>query len=63
MLASSGSPQSRCPAAGCDKIITKADLKPNKELERRVKAFARRQHAREEEEADQAEEVTFDDSD
>ncbi|KAG5648282.1 hypothetical protein DXG03_004852 [Asterophora parasitica] len=33
----------KCPAAGCNKTLTKADLQLNKDLEKRVKAYERRQ--------------------
>jgi len=32
----------KCPAAGCTKRFTRNDLQPNKELEKRVKAYDRR---------------------
>ncbi|KAH9969715.1 hypothetical protein BC827DRAFT_1162230 [Russula dissimulans] len=45
----------KCPASGCNQMICLNDLKPNKELERRVKAYQRRAKRREEEQ--DAEEV------
>lgn len=39
----------KCPASGCNQMICLNDLKPNKELERRVKAYQRRAQRREEE--------------
>ena len=39
----------KCPASGCNQMICLNDLKPNKELERRVKAYQRREQRREEE--------------
>ncbi|GLB38458.1 putative zinc-finger of the MIZ type in Nse subunit [Lyophyllum shimeji] len=36
-------PSIKCPAAGCTKRFTRSDLQPNKELEKRVKAYERRQ--------------------
>ncbi|KAF5382432.1 hypothetical protein D9615_002959 [Tricholomella constricta] len=36
------SPIVKCPAAGCTKRFTRDDLQPNKDLEKRVKAHARR---------------------
>jgi hypothetical protein len=38
----------RCPASGCNQMICLNDLKPNKELERKVKANQRRAQRREE---------------
>ncbi|KAI0304329.1 hypothetical protein B0F90DRAFT_1666848 [Multifurca ochricompacta] len=38
----------KCPASGCNQMICLNDLKPNKELERRVKAHERRARRREE---------------
>jgi len=38
----------KCPASGCNQMICLNDLKPNKELERRVKAYQRRAQRREE---------------
>ena len=40
----------KCPAAGCNKNITLADLKEDKALDRRVKEHARREAMRDEEE-------------
>ncbi|KAH9989702.1 hypothetical protein BJV74DRAFT_837981 [Russula compacta] len=37
----------KCPASGCNQMICLDDLKPNKELERRVKAYQRRAQRRE----------------
>ena len=37
-----GSPTVKCPAAGCTKIFTLSDLKPNKDLAKKVKAWQRR---------------------
>jgi E3 SUMO-protein ligase NSE2 len=39
----------KCPTAGCNKIISLADLKPNKELAKKAKEAARRERMREEE--------------
>ena len=39
----------KCPVSGCNQMICLNDLKPNKELERRVKASQRRAQRREEE--------------
>lgn len=40
----------KCPAAGCNKRITLADLKEDKALERKVKEHARREAMRAEDE-------------
>lgn len=40
----------KCPAAGCNKKITLADLKSDKALERKVKEHARREAMRAEDE-------------
>ena len=53
----------RCPATGCRAELSKADLKTNKDLAQRVKVYARRLKEREQEEAQDAEEVAFDDDD
>lgn len=45
----------RCPATGCNKNITLADLKTDKALERRVKDHARREVMRAEDEVVDAE--------
>ncbi|KAG6917463.1 hypothetical protein DXG01_002440 [Tephrocybe rancida] len=45
----------KCPAAGCTKRFTRANLKPNKDLVKRVKAYERR--ARRAAENDDAEEI------
>jgi len=45
----------KCPAAGCSKMITLADLKEDKVLERRVKEHTRRAAMRAEDEAVDAE--------
>ena len=45
----------RCPATGCNKKITLADLKTDKALERRVKDHARREVMRAEDEEVDAE--------
>ncbi|KAF8073814.1 hypothetical protein FPV67DRAFT_769004 [Lyophyllum atratum] len=37
-----GSAPIKCPAAGCNKQFTRTDLQPNKDLEKRVKAYERR---------------------
>ncbi|KAF5369473.1 hypothetical protein D9758_002536 [Tetrapyrgos nigripes] len=42
----------KCPAAGCNKSFTYADCKDNKPLEKKIKAFERRQKRKEEEEDD-----------
>ncbi|KAH9065321.1 hypothetical protein EDB87DRAFT_1555887 [Lactarius vividus] len=38
----------KCPASGCNQMICLNDLEPNKELERKVKAYQRRAQRREE---------------
>jgi len=53
----------RCPATGCRAGLTKADLKTNKDLAQRVKVYARRLREREQQNAQEAEEVIFDDDD
>ena len=45
----------KCPAAGCNKRVTLADLKEDRALERRVKEHARRAAMRAEDEDDDAE--------
>ena len=42
-------PRAQCPTAGCNKIISLNDLKPNKELAKKAKEAARRERMREEE--------------
>lgn len=42
----------KCPSAGCHKIISLADLKPNKDLARKAKEAARRERLREEQDSD-----------
>ncbi|PWN47950.1 hypothetical protein IE53DRAFT_389887 [Violaceomyces palustris] len=37
----------RCPATGCDKVITRQNLKENRELRKRVAAYERREEERE----------------
>ncbi|RDB17908.1 E3 SUMO-protein ligase nse2 [Hypsizygus marmoreus] len=37
-----GSPTVKCPTSGCTKRFSRSDLKPNKELEKKVKAWQRR---------------------
>jgi E3 SUMO-protein ligase NSE2 len=54
MFGNSKAPK-KCPAAGCNKSFTYANCKDNKNLEKKIKAFERRQKRREEEE--DAEEV------
>jgi E3 SUMO-protein ligase NSE2 len=44
--------QKKCPASGCNKWFSRDDLKSNKDLEKRVKAAARRLRAQEEDEDD-----------
>jgi len=46
-LGSNRSVKKKCPAAGCSKLFGLSDLKPDKELERRVKAYDRRARRRE----------------
>ncbi|KAG6830696.1 hypothetical protein H0H92_015172 [Tricholoma furcatifolium] len=50
-----GEPSIRCPAAGCTKRFSRANLKPNKDLAKKVKAHERR--ARRAAENDDAEEI------
>lgn len=47
----------KCPNAGCNKIISLNDLKPNKELAKKAKEAARRERLREEEDSDDDEDV------
>ena len=51
----------KCPATGCSASLTKSDLKPNKELEARAKAYERRMREKEREEHEAVEEVEIDD--
>ncbi|KAI5122435.1 hypothetical protein M0805_008748 [Coniferiporia weirii] len=54
------STRKRCPAAGCNKLIGITDFQPDKELEKKVKAYERRERQRRAEkegEADSAEEI------
>lgn len=56
--------QIKCPAAGCQAMITRADLVRNKDLENRVKAHARREKEMEEKRREEGdEEVISDDED
>ncbi|EKM49518.1 uncharacterized protein PHACADRAFT_265043 [Phanerochaete carnosa HHB-10118-sp] len=47
----------KCPNAGCHKIISLNDLKPNKELAKKAKEAARRERMREEEDSEDDENV------
>ena len=55
-------PEIRCPQPGCQARFTKGDLRPNKNLESRVKAFARREKERERREREKDDiDMTLDD--
>ena len=41
-----------CPYAGCSRVISLADLKPNKELAKKAREAARRERMREESDSD-----------
>jgi len=56
-------PEIRCPQPGCQARFTKADLRPNKNLENRVKAFTRREKERERRERDIDIDMTLDEVD
>ena len=47
----------KCPTTGCTQEITFAELQPNKDLARKVKAAMRREREREEEEREDVEDV------
>jgi E3 SUMO-protein ligase NSE2 len=61
LLRSAAHKQTKCPAAGCNKIIRLGDLKKDEDLEKKVKIFERRQRRAQEEEmqeeADDSDEV------
>lgn len=48
MLGSNKHTKKTCPASGCRQMICRNDLKPNKDLERKVKNAQRRAQRREE---------------
>lgn len=48
MLGANRFTKKKCPASGCNQMICLNDLKPDKELERKVKANQRRAQRREE---------------
>ena len=55
-------PEIRCPQPGCQARFTKGDLRPNKNLESRAKAFARREKERERREREKDDiDMTLDD--
>jgi E3 SUMO-protein ligase NSE2 len=58
-------PEIRCPQPGCQARFTKADLRANRNLEDRVKAFARREKERERREREKEDDIdmTLDDDD
>lgn len=53
----------KCPAAGCQAMITRADLVPNRDLENRVKAHARREREAEERRREEGDEEIISDDD
>lgn len=60
-------PEISCPAAGCSARYKKSDLRPNKDLENRVKAHERREKEKERMEREEREragvDITIDDDD
>jgi len=50
----------KCPASGCNKWFSQSDLKSNKDLEKRVKAAARRLRAQEEDDDDDDDDMVVD---
>jgi hypothetical protein len=51
-----GSGAVKCPAVGCQAILGRNDLKPNKELESRLTAYKRREKERERAQKERADE-------